>query len=246
LQAKAKGIKTLSFKKFGLNWGIWHYDLGALFEGFENLEEIDLSYNYIDTVIIDFSKLKKLIKIDLSHNALYYWGQEGSFRIHEQLAAPNLEMLNLSYGICGFIDIGQQAVWRNSLRWLDLSGNYFSGISFFREDKTPPILRISPLPNLEYLALRDNYYQYVPKIRHFENLQKIDLSGNPIRCNFEELLHFKKLQHLFLRSLGLQKIPKALFQLEQLLVLELQGNALPPAELKKLQLALPNTKIITD
>lgn len=241
--SRAKHTKHLSFHRFGMNWGIWHHDLSSDFYAFENLESIDLSYNYIDTVIIDFSLMPKLKKIDFSHNALYYWGQEGSFRIHEQFAAPNLEELDLSYGICGHIIIGQKAPFLHSLRWLDLSGNHFTTHGGHDKEK-PPVLRLPKFEVLSYLGLRDNYYTYIPKLRYLNTLRSLDLSGNPLRSNFDELERMPWLETLNLSACGLTKIPKPLFRLTNLKTLVLTGNAIEAEELGRLELALLNCKVI--
>ncbi len=242
LQKNAHEIKKLSFKKFGMNWGIWQYDLAKLFEGFVNLEEIDLSHNYIDTIIIDFKCFPKLKKVNLSHNALYYWGQEGTFRIEEQVNAANLEELDLSYGLCGYIKLKQSAPFVDSLRWLDLSGNYFGLFGKFTYDK-PPVLMLPKLKNLKYLALRDNNYTYVPKLRYLEGIENLDLSGNDISANLGELLRLPKLKRLSLCSVGWTSIPSVIYKLDNPEMLNFQGNNITEFEKNKLIMHFPETKI---
>jgi len=241
-RGRGKQTKQLSFHKFGMNWGIWHHELKSDFDPFEKLESIDLSYNYIDTVVIDFSKMLHLKKVNFSHNALYYWGQEGSFRIQEQFAAPNLEELDLSYGICGHIIIGQKAPFSHSLRRLDLSGNHFTSHGGYDKEK-PPILRLPQFEVLEYLGLRDNHYTYVPKLRYLNTLSSLDLSGNPLRNNFDELERMPWLETLTLSACGLKKIQKSLFRLTNLKTLVLTGNKIETEDQIRLQQVLLDSKI---
>lgn len=238
-----KQVRHLSFRKFGMNWGIWHYDLEKDFAVFENLESIDLSYNFIDTVIINFSELKSLKEVDLSHNALYYWGQEGSFIIDQQINAPNLEKLNLSYGQAGNIIISQKAPFLDTLQWIDLSGNHFTDYYPYCES-CPPRLQLPKLPNLKYLGLRENNYTSVPKLRYLPSIETLDLSRNRLLNNFEELLLLPNLKNLELNDCGLMKVPKAVLQMVNLKTLSIINNRI--TDIESIFNSLPNCNVIID
>lgn len=238
-----KSQKQLSFKKFGMNWGIYHYDLNHDFKPFINLESIDLSYNYIDVFVIDFSQFPKLKKIDASHNALYYWGQEGSLWLDQEFNAPNLEELDISDGICGNIKVKQGAKMLDSLKRLDLSGNYFTIHGGYDEEKSP-ILQLPTFKQLEYLGLRDNFYKSVPKLSYLPTIKELDLSGNPLRANFQELLKLPNLEILNISSNSIKKLPKALLKLKGLRELDLRGAQLSAREIGQLEAALPQSKIL--
>lgn len=243
LNKKPERIKKLNLAGIGMNWGVWHHHLSKLFEPFEGIEEIDLSNNYIDTNIIDFSKFYNLKKINLSDNALYYWSQEDSFKIDEQLNAPMLEELDLSNCHCGFIVISQKAIWRDQIIRLNLSSNHFTSTSMYGENKVP-LLKIPTLPNLKYLSLKNNKYKYVPKLRYLKSLESLDLSENPLKCNFQELLQLKSLKKIILRSIGLNYIPKAIFELKDIESVDLEGNKIPEFEIKRLRKNFPNTEFL--
>lgn len=239
LGSHPKSQKQLSFHKFGMNWGIYHYDLNKDFKHFVNLESIDLSYNYIDVFVIDFSQFPKLKKIDASHNALYYWGQEGSLWLDNEFNAPHLEELDLSDGIAGYIKIHQGAPILSSLKRLDLSGNHFTTHGGYDAEK-PPILQLPRFKQLEYLGLRDNYYVSVPKLNYLPTIKELDLSGNPLRANFQELLRLPNLKILKLRGNAIKKLPKAFLEMNNLKKLDLRGALLSEQDMKQLRRALPN------
>jgi Leucine-rich repeat (LRR) protein len=240
---KAAELKHISFKNFGMNWGIWHYELEKDFKSFVNLESIDLSNNNIDTIIIDCSKMPLLKSVDLSHNALYYWGHEGSFIIDQQINAPNLERLNLSYGKLGNVIIGQKAPFLETLQWLDLSGNHFSDYHLSYKN-SPPRLQLPVLPNLKYLSLKDNFYGYVPKLRYLRSIETIDLSNNPVKANFQELNLLPNLKEIILNNTGLTKTPDSFFKMNSLTKLELKNNFLSNNEIKRLTKHFKSTQII--
>lgn len=242
IKSKGKLTKHLSFRGFGMNMGIWHYKDGDLLNKYENLESIDLGDNYIDTVVFDFSKFKRLTRIDLNSNALYYWGQEGSFRIHEQIRAPNLKWLSLAEGKLGYIILSKEAAFRNSLEWLDLSGNEFTGMSSRPEG--PPVLKMTNLPKLKYLGLRDNLYTFCPKLRWFHTLPELDLSNNPIRSNWQELLKMPNLRILHLAGCKLEEIPEVFREFGFLKQLDLSYNWLEDEQVDELRSRLPHTEII--
>jgi Leucine-rich repeat (LRR) protein len=237
-----KSQKQLSFRKFGMNWGIYHYDLNQDFKDFVNLEFIDLSYNYIDVFVIDFSNFPKLKKIDASHNALYYWGQEGSLWLDKEFNAPNLEELDISDGICGYIKVHQGAKMLKTLKRLDLSGNYFTIHGGYDEER-PPILQLPTFEQLEYLNLGHNHYVSVPKLSYLPTIKELDLTGNPLRANFQELLQLPKLEVLHLGGNAIKKLPKPFLKLKGLRELDLRSAQLSKQEIGQLKAALPQCKI---
>ncbi len=238
-KGRAKRSKTLDLSGLGMNWGIWNHDVDQLMKPFRDLvEHVDLSHNYIDIVVIDFSKFSCLKSVDISCNALFYWGNEGTFRLAEQINSPTLEELRMRNGQAGIIHL-LKTPFLHSLKRLDLSDNKFWPYSL-RPDASP-ILRMDRFPNLEQLALRDNNYRGVPKLRYLQALKSLDLSSNPIGCNHQELLHFPQLERLDLSSTGLTRIPNVLGELRQLKTLDLRFNDIPLHAQERLQNRLPDT-----
>lgn len=119
---------------------------------------------------------------------------------------------------------------------LDLGGNEISTIP---ND-------ISKLHFLYELNVSNNNIKNLPEnISQLSNLTFLNLRGNQISELPKGIDSLKQLKLLDLSLNKLEKLPKSLFNMDHLETLVLAGNQISKKEIKKLQLSLPDTEIIS-
>lgn len=137
----------------------------------------------------------------------------------------NLESLGTIFNSCPYVislDLGENKISYIPSELTKLKFLYELNLSDNDLKKIPD--EITKLNELTFLILRGNQLSEIPKnIGDLKSIKLLDLSLNKI-----------------------EKLPKSMENLENLETLVLSGNPIPKAEIKKLQTALPNTKIIFD
>lgn len=241
LTPRAASLRRLDLHGLGMNWG-YACDLYVKeLSPFYHVEEIDLSSNYIDTMVIDLARFKHLKRLNLSNNALWYWGAYGQLDLAKELPVPTLEHLDLSFCEIGHVRL-RGTKFKATLRSLDLSGNTFQ---FTKSDgRLHPVLQLDAFPALRSLQLRSNALKHVPKLCFLPALEQLDLSDNPACSGYEELLRLPRLRELKLSVTGLRRVPPALLKLQQLRKLDVRGSRLDTSALATLRRGLPTTEII--
>jgi len=236
--------KRLSLSRMGLDWGIW--DVGQWDEilRLAELSTLDLGHNRIDMIPFPGGAFPHLARLDLSHNDLQYWGTSRQFPL-TRLDFPALVDLDLSANRMGWVLIPRSTVWRHSIHTLRLSDN---GFPEWLDSYVPRTIRVesAPLPSLRVLSLGDNQLRHVPKLGWARAVEELDLGGNPLRCNHHLLLDLPKLRVLDLSRTGMVHVPSSLFRMKALTLLDLRANRLPPSTVRRLQRALPRTKVLWD
>lgn len=227
--------RAISKNLFGLEQGFYNSDFC--------LDFIDaMKYNYTPAVeklyelgrsecfLLKSAALmpEKAFCIDISsQNIEVMSSQFSEFSNLVALNASNnqLEGLGTIYNSCPYIIS------------LDLGDNK---ISFIPSD-------ISKLKYLYELNLSNNSLSKLPEsLTELESLTFLNFRGNQLTEIPKNIGDLKALKLLDLSLNKLNKLPKSISSLENLETLVLSGNPISKSEIKKIQSALPNTKIIFD
>lgn len=194
-------------------------DISALKE-FKNLIQLDANNNKIN----DISPLKNLT--NLKQLSI------GSNTFEDMSALSNLTNLtDLAIGFGKLSDLSSLKPLVN-LMTLNLNGNEIKDISV-----------LSDMTKLKTLHLQVNKLSDISALKNLVNLETLMLSGN----NISDLSPLKDLVNLITLDIGGNPISDitALKSLKNLSTLYLQGIKLNDSDLKALQEALPNCKIVT-
>ncbi|KAG5009918.1 hypothetical protein JHK87_018433 [Glycine soja] len=183
----------------------------------QNLEVLDMSYNYLDTASVlscldGLSSLKSLYLRDNSFNASSFHGLCSSLR--------NLEILDLSSNNFNNSDITSALSGLSSLKFLDLSICQLTSRSIFN---------FHDLSNLEHLILDYNnleneFLKNIGELTSLKvlSLQQCDINGTLPPTDWFKL---KKLEELYLSGNEFEgPLPSSFVNMTSLRNLEISGN----------------------
>ena len=211
-----------SLKKLSLrDCGIAKIEDSA-FEGFPNVEILDLSYNKLPAIPGAILLLKNLRKLTLAHNSVLYY-------IHDQafVSLNKLQRIDMSHTALHTIGLAAFYGLERSLRILQLNHGKL------------PYGPFSSLKNLQELRLLDISYNNIVEMHNtsfegFQSLEELDISGQFDEANLEHSFTFvdsmflgveSQLQVLRIRHLGLESLPlNALSRLRALRELDASEN----------------------
>ena len=195
------------------------------FNKFNNIQTIDLSFNYIEFIPDDLSQLTNLRVLILKENALH----DTSFGKNCLENFKQLEVLNLSGN--SLTQFPYQLLSMGSLKEIYLGANK---------------IRILPknydklVNNLELLYLGGNLIQNVPEeLSQLTRLKSLNLSDNRISNLPSSLAQLKRLRSLALHNNSLTTLPIQLVKLN-LFELSLRNNPLVGRFVRDLNYSVPS------
>ncbi|MEQ1745180.1 MAG: leucine-rich repeat domain-containing protein [Saprospiraceae bacterium] len=206
-----------------------------------NLEQLDLSQNYLGKIPDEIATLNKLTRLDLGNNRLRelpgVWRLPALTSLNlgynrlreftpEVFDSPNLRQLNLSNN--RLTTVPPMAVTCTQLELLDLSGNELTAM---------PLLQNTHFPNLTVLDLGRNQFDSVPlSLGNLTCLRELRLALNQITELPPELGRLTSLELLDLSHNALEALPESFKNMTNLREVNLAGNRLTelPAWLAKL------------
>ncbi|XP_053577377.1 chondroadherin-like protein isoform X2 [Bombina bombina] len=171
----------LNFLHLADNFLVYLPDM--LFQGLQQVKWIRLSNNMINTVFNEaFGGLPSLRRLSLDHNELQFFPPEAFSRL------SGLTRLELGWNPMTFI--GEEAVQMASLKQLLLNNMALQEVSFKAFEKSPQLLVID---------LSNNQIRTIQALTGVEQLSRINLTGNAIRCDcylrpFKEWADLKRLK----------------------------------------------------
>lgn len=193
---------------------------------YKQLKTLLLNNNLISQIPSEISQLTFLENLNLRNNKL-----EGLPIEISQL--KNLKILDL--GRNKLKQLPKEMKNLRALEDLNLSSNRLSIIPFDFEE----------LSNLKSLSLRDNSLTIFPLcIERMTQLVSLDLKFNRLTEIPEGIGNLTNLTNLDLSSNRLTELPDALFDLKKLKFLNLSGNIIPVSQIKELEEALPDCRIL--
>lgn len=208
-----KGLNLKSLKQLSLQSCEIGDISASAFIGLENLEELDLSYNYLEEIPEAIQKLPNLRKLFLHGNNIMQL-QNNSF-----LGLRNLQDLNLNVNEISQIEIDAFKGLENSLKDLRLHYNNLNTI---------PSDALRKLRLLSFLMLSRNNIQFIPKNAFvgFSNLKMLELDSNDLIFYDEMFTGLENtLETLTLRETGLRLLPvKSFLPLNRLTDLDVSHN----------------------
>ena len=193
---------------------------------YKQLKTLLLNNNLITQIPSEISQLTFLENLNLRNNKL------------ESLPIEIAQLKNLK-----ILDLGRNKLKQlpdemknlRALEDLNLSSNRLSIIPFDFEE----------LSNLKNLNLRDNALTIFPLcIERMTQLTSLDLRFNRLTEIPEGIGNLTNLTNLDLGNNRLKTLPEALFDLKNLKFLNLSGNNIPVGEIKELEEALPDCRIL--
>mmetsp|Transcript_39087 Transcript_39087/g.98507 ORF Transcript_39087/g.98507 Transcript_39087/m.98507 type:complete len:922 (+) Transcript_39087:221-2986(+) len=198
-----------------------------------DLKKIELDYNCLSTINLDFSQMPSLKTFSAAGNQLIRFPEFGSCPLKQIDLSRNLLFsnktdwekvlstlhslleLNLSWNRLQTVDVDCRAL--TSLTLLDLSGNFLKRI--------PP--QIQMLRLLETLNLRHNFISTLPaEIGQLTNLMELNLMDNMLTELPPSIGQLTCLRHLLLYQNRLTALPDEVRCLRFLVFLDLSYNCL--------------------
>ncbi|GAB1603359.1 chaoptin-like [Argonauta hians] len=211
-----RGLNLLSLNKLSLkSCGIFRISWGA-FVNLNNLQELDLSKNFLASIPPEISRLRKLRKLVLNSNQINSI-PENTF--HNLKHLRELHLVSNQLLSATSIHKDSFSGLANSLRLIDFSNNDMTAV---------PIHGLQNMDSLETLILSDN------RILHLANgsfngtfrLKKLDISGN--RMQIEEHMFSgleDSLDTLYMKNAKLDRMPvTALKHLHKLTYIDVSLN----------------------
>jgi Leucine-rich repeat (LRR) protein len=184
-----------------------------------NLQELVLSRNALDSLPATFGELEKLQILDISHNKFKTFPEA----IHKLKNLRELNAGNISWASLP-AELGQLAP---KLQKLNLDQCGFKDV--------PGV--IWQMTQLERLSLRNNALKEIPaSLGLLTHLQSLRLSGNELTDLPDALGALTQLYSLELDQNQLKDFPKSLGQLKQLRELSLDNNQISTPDIKSLSL----------
>eukprot|EP00904_Undaria_pinnatifida_P013165 jgi/Undpi1/897/HiC_scaffold_10.g04361.m1 len=180
--------------------------------------------------------LKELVTLDVSYNLLERWpaqAEECAKLRHLNLGHNKLRQVPEVVGdntALTTLDLSGNAIKRlpdtvnslSSLTFLDLSHNELNASPFLpvgRKESGPRLV------SLEVLRLDNNRLEEWPAaVETLKTLTELDVSHNPISNWKFDASGLRKMKHLRMRGVGLEKCPEGLGQLDKLEALDLAEN----------------------
>lgn len=182
------------------------------FVGLESIKEIDLTYNYLENVPSALLHLRNLQKLFLGGNDI------STIATNSFHSLTSLEKIVLDYNELSSIENGAFAGLEESLKELELHGNYLQQI---------PSAALKPLRKLLFLKISKNDIRTIHNA--FQGNYQLDmlyLDSNPLtftKTTFQGLEH--SLETLFLREVRMSSIPvSSLAPLKMLSYLDVSHN----------------------
>lgn len=211
-----RGLRLLSLNKLSLkSCGIFRIAWGAFFE-LDQLQELDLSNNFLTKIPSEISRLRKLRKLVLNSNQINTI-PENTFQNLKDLR----ELYLVSNQLLSTTSIHKDSFGglANSLRLIDFSNNDMPAV---------PIHGLKYLDSLETLTLRNNRISYLANdsFNGTFQLKTLDISGN--RIEIEENM-FAGLEDslitLYMKNAKLDHMPvTALKRLRKLTFIDVSYN----------------------
>ncbi|KAK4392782.1 putative LRR receptor-like serine/threonine-protein kinase [Sesamum angolense] len=206
-----------------------------------SLRALNLSRNgFESTVPSGILECRSLVSVDLSSNKL-----NGSLPNGFGAAFPELKFLNLAGNrILGW---GSEFSWMKSIKYLDISGNLFSGsVAGMFEGPAEAIAEVNSTfnwSNLLYLDISENQFsgEFSTVFSHALSLKHLNLAHNRFtKQQFLQVDMLSNLEYLNLSATNLiGQIPSNISRLSRLRILDLSKNNLsnhiPPIVIKNLQ-----------
>ncbi len=193
---------------------------------YKQLKTLLLNNNLLNQIPSEIGQLTYLENLNLRNNKL------------ESLPIEISQLKNLKV-----LDLGRNKLKQlpdemknlRALEDLNLSSNRLSIIPFDFEE----------LSNLKSLNLRDNSLTIFPLcIERMTQLTSLDLKFNRLTEIPEGIGNLTNLTNLDLSSNRLTELPDALFDLKKLKFLNISGNVIPMSQIKELEEALPDCRIL--
>jgi Leucine rich repeat len=193
---------------------------------YKQLKTLLLNNNLLTNLPAEMSQLAFLENLSIKNNKLEHLPIEiGQLK--------NLKTLDLSRN--KLKELPNEMKNLNALEDLNLSTNRLSAVPFDFEE----------LINLKSLNLRDNALTIFPLcIERMTNLNSLDLRFNRLTELPEGIGNLVNLTSLDLGSNRLKALPEALLDLKKLKFLNLSGNSIPASQMKELEEALPDCRIL--
>ncbi len=193
---------------------------------YKQLKTLILNNNSLTNLPAEMSQLAFLENLSIKNNKLERLPIEmGQFK--------NLKTLDLSLN--KLKELPDEMRYLTALEDLNLSTNRLSAIPFNMEE----------LQQLKTLNLRDNALTIFPLcIERMTNLITLDLRYNRLNELPEGIGNLINLTSLDLGNNRLKSLPEALFDLKKLKFLNLSGNDIPVSQMKELEEALPDCRIL--
>ncbi len=215
---------------------------------FRNLENLDLTNNYISRIHFELAVFKDLEFIDLSYNLFEEFPQELldipalSILLMEEnslgqlppalFTHPNLTEIHLAGNrIKAFPELPSR---NKNIESLNLQNNLI--------DSLPP--SIGNLAALKYLHLSGNQIRELPpEIGRMKNLVFLVLDGNQLEHLPQDLSGLKSLHTINLSNNRLSTIPESLLGLKSLNRIQIKGNPIPEEEINRILESRPDLTI---
>ncbi len=193
---------------------------------YKQLKTLILNNNLLTNLPAEISQLAFLENLSVKNNKIE--------RLPIELGQlKNLKILDLSRNKVK--ELPDEMRNLKDLQNLDLSTNRLTTIPFDFEE----------LNNLKTLNLRDNALTIFPLcIERMTNLTSLDLRFNRLTELPEGIGNLMNLTSLDLGNNRLKSLPEALFDLKKLKLLNLSGNDIPASQMKELEEALPDCRIL--
>ena len=193
---------------------------------YKQLKTLILSNNVLTNLPAEISQLAFLENLSVKNNKLE--------RLPTELGQlKSLRILDLSRN--KIKELPDEMKNLKNLEDLNLSTNRLSSIPFDFEE----------LSNLKTLDLRDNALTIFPLcIERMTNLTSLDLRFNRLTELPEGIGNLTNLTSLDLGNNKLKSLPEAIFELKKLKFLNLSGNDISASQMKELEEALPECRIL--
>ncbi|XP_052826356.1 insulin-like growth factor-binding protein complex acid labile subunit [Octopus bimaculoides] len=211
-----RGLRLLSLNKLSLkSCGIFRISWGAFVE-LDQLQELDLSKNFLTKIPSEISRLRKLRKLVLNSNQINTI-PENTFQNLKDLR----ELYLVSNQLLSTTSIHKDSFGglANSLRLIDFSNNDMPAV---------PIHGLKYMDSLETLILSDNRISYLANdsFNGTFRLKSLDISGNRIEIEEDMFTGLEdSLVTLYMKNTRLDHMPvKALKHLHKLTFIDVSYN----------------------
>nr|AFC95888.1 toll-like receptor 9 [Andrias davidianus] len=175
LRCPSLRVLVFRFNRLDIMWQAGKDTYLNIFTNLARLGVLDISYNKLQSIPANVLETlpKSLKKLYITHNKLriFYWEKMSSL--------PSLEILDLSHNALNYLP-NETVSFGSNFTFLSLESNHIISLNqvFFSNFST-----------LKYLILRDNKITLIDENSFsdvlLQNLQSLDVSGNPLSCTCE-------------------------------------------------------------